>query len=160
MAKKGFLVFLGKGQCIRCHNGKNLTDNQFHSVGTPHLFDSENPTDDLGLFEATLSDGDQYLFKTPGLRNISVSAPYMHNGAFTNLSQVISHYNNISRSLATYTVPANLNTPYNYSLVVDRNSIRNSTRFNQIPIQELKSGLRLNRIERIELEEFLKTLSN
>lgn len=84
-AKRGFELFNGKAKCSACHTGWNFTDNKFHDIG---LF-----TEDTGLF--ALNDSDEknrYAFKTPGLRNISERAPYMHNGSVATLEAVIIHY--------------------------------------------------------------------
>ena len=84
-AKQGFLVFNGKGACSNCHSGWNFTDHQLHDVGVV--------TNDLGVAAySSLETGDEYTFKTPGLRNITIRAPYMHNGSITSLESVIEHY--------------------------------------------------------------------
>lgn len=84
-AKRGFNLFNGKAKCISCHSGWNFTDNKFHDIG---LFDSE----DLGRFEISGIEEDLHGFKTPGLRNISQRAPYMHDGSLSSLDTVIEHY--------------------------------------------------------------------
>lgn len=84
-AKRGFTLFNGKAQCASCHGGWNFTDNKFHDIGLP--------TDDEGRFKIDPSDtGNLHAFKTPGLRNISQRAPYMHNGSLPTLSAVLDHY--------------------------------------------------------------------
>jgi len=84
-AKRGFDLFDGKARCSTCHSGWNFTDNAFHDIGLP--------TQDIG--RAAVEPDDplaRHAFKTPGLRNISLRAPYMHNGSFHNIREVLLHY--------------------------------------------------------------------
>lgn len=115
----GLDIFINKGQCLNCHNGPLLTNHGFHNIGTG-LGVSENTPDDgrwqgvievqadlfncLGEFSDAPADwcaltyarttGRELLgaFKVPSLRNISRTPPYMHDGRFATLSQVIEHY--------------------------------------------------------------------
>ena len=88
-AQRGMAVFKGKGRCILCHNGSNFTDNQFHNTGVPQVGPME---EDLGRYEVTRRDADKGAFKTPTLRSIIETAPYMHDGAFTTLEEVVDFY--------------------------------------------------------------------
>ena len=88
--KRGFLVFNNKGKCIRCHFGADLTANEFRNIG---LFNGRQ-LNDSGRAIITGKKEDIGKFKTPGLRNISITAPYMHNGMFKTLKEVIDFYNN------------------------------------------------------------------
>lgn len=94
-AKRGFIVFTSKkkGNCAACHTiGANyalLTDNQFHDVGVG--YDMGQFTD-VGLFAVTHNEADKGKFKTPSLRNISQTAPYMSDGSLKNLKEVIDFY--------------------------------------------------------------------
>jgi cytochrome c peroxidase len=87
----GFVLFIDedKGDCFHCH-GDNFnplwTDNLFHNNGLDAVFS------DLGLGEATGNPSDFGKFKTPSLRNLAFSAPYMHDGRFATLDEVINHY--------------------------------------------------------------------
>jgi cytochrome c peroxidase len=84
-ARRGFELFTGKAKCSSCHTGWNFTDNRFHDIGLP--------TYDIG--RAALDEADRkarHAFKTPGLRNIALRAPYMHNGSIHSLEQVVLHY--------------------------------------------------------------------
>ncbi|MBA3966973.1 MAG: cytochrome-c peroxidase, partial [Nitrospirales bacterium] len=73
-AQRGMDVFKGKGRCILCHNDSNFTDNQFHNLGVPQVGPME---EDLGRYYVTLRERDRGAFKTPTLRSITESAPYM-----------------------------------------------------------------------------------
>ena len=87
--KRGFALFSGKGKCTRCHFGSNLTNNEFRNIG---LFNARN-LNDSGRSLISGKKEDAGKFKTPGLRNVAITAPYMHNGMFKTLKQVIDFYN-------------------------------------------------------------------
>ena len=78
---------LGKfgADCFHCHGGALFTDHSFHNNGLA-------TTDDLGVGSATGKASDRYKFSTPSLRNIALTAPYMHDGRFATLEEVIDHY--------------------------------------------------------------------
>lgn len=84
-AKRGFELFTGRANCVSCHSGWMFTDNLLHDIGLD--------TDDLGAGSVEPKDPDlNYKFKTPGLRNILLRAPYMHDGSVSSLEDVIRHY--------------------------------------------------------------------
>ncbi len=85
-AIKGMAVFKGKGRCILCHNGPNFTDNQFHNLGVPQVGPMK---EDLGRYYVTRQERDRGAFKTPTLRSIIETAPYMHDGVFKTLEEVV-----------------------------------------------------------------------
>ena len=89
-AKRGMNLFNGKAECIKCHNGPNFTDNKFHNIGVP----ADGPLkEDLGRYNVTKVEADKGAFKTPTLRNITETGPYMHNGFFPTLFEVVQFYN-------------------------------------------------------------------
>ncbi len=89
-AKRGMDLFNGKAECIKCHNGPNFADNKFHNIGVP----ADGPLkEDLGRYNVTKNDADKGAFKTPTLRNITETGPYMHNGFFPTLFEVVQFYN-------------------------------------------------------------------
>ena len=90
LAKRGMYLFMGKAECIKCHNGPNFTDNKFHNIGVPMDVPFK---EDLGRYNVTKKDADKGAFKTPTLRNITDTAPYMHNGFFPTLFEVVQFYN-------------------------------------------------------------------
>jgi cytochrome c peroxidase len=87
--KRGFVLFNEKGNCIKCHFGANFTLNEFRNIG---LFNGRE-LNDSGRASITGKMEDLGKFKTPGLRNVALTAPYMHNGMFKSLSEVIEFYN-------------------------------------------------------------------
>jgi cytochrome c peroxidase len=124
----GYAIFNSeKGDCFHCHGTQMFMDNLFHNNG----LDPE-PFTDLGLGKITNNAYDNAKFKTPTLRNIEFSAPYMHDGRFSTLEEVVEHYNSGGE----------------YSLTVD-------------PLmKKLGVGLQLTNQEKQDLVAFLKTLTD
>jgi cytochrome c peroxidase len=149
--KAGLKLFIGKGQCVTCHNGPMFTNHEFHNTGVlavagrmPSMgrydgvrMSREDSFNCLGEFsDASAAQCTELQFardandlvgalKTPTLRNISETAPYMHGGQMTNLAQVVNHYNDAPSSMLSH--------------------------------NEAKP-LGLRTVERIQLEDFLLTL--
>jgi cytochrome c peroxidase len=73
--------------CFHCHGGNLFTTHQFLNNGL------EERSEDLGRMEVTGSEADRGKFKVPSLRNVAMTAPYMHDGRFATLEEVIAHYN-------------------------------------------------------------------
>ncbi|MFC6590954.1 cytochrome-c peroxidase [Deinococcus lacus] len=86
-AVRGLDLFYGKAECFHCHAGRNLSDNLPHNNALL-LF---NP--DIGLASLTGHDSDVGKFITPTLRNVALTAPYMHAGQLQTLPEVVAHYN-------------------------------------------------------------------
>ena len=87
-AKRGLQVFRGKGNCIACHSGPLLSDEDFHNTGVSW---GQEPLD-LGRYEVTKREPDRGKFKTPSLRNVALTAPYMHDGSLATLEEVVAFY--------------------------------------------------------------------
>ncbi len=116
-AKRGYELFQSTARCIACHNGPLISDDSFHNTGVPPYpgFETNtlnqitfrfeqwakgapesvylSATEDLGLYYITKLDTDRGKFRTPNLRDVCYTAPYMHNGAFETLPEVIAFYN-------------------------------------------------------------------
>ena len=88
-AKRGLELFRGKARCTRCHSGFNFTDEKFHNLGIGW---DDNKVD-LGRYMETKNPEDIGAFKTPTLREIARTAPYMHDGRFKTLEEVVKFYN-------------------------------------------------------------------
>jgi cytochrome c peroxidase len=98
--QNGFNVFMdeAKGDCFHCHGSDNnplWTDNQFHNNGLDTNFS------DLGLGSVTGDPADNGKFKSPSIRNLKFTAPYMHDGRFFTLEEVINHYSEGLQSSST-----------------------------------------------------------
>jgi cytochrome c peroxidase len=88
--ERGRELFIGnKAKCFNCHSMEDFTDDDFKNIG---LYNGKDLNDE-GRFNITNNPADKGKFKTPGLRNIAVTAPYMHDGRFKTLEQVIAYYN-------------------------------------------------------------------
>ncbi len=88
-AKRGMNLFTGKGHCSPCHSGPMFSDQSFHNIGVG--MDAADP--DLGLEKITNDPHDRGKFKTPGLRNVALTHPYLHNGSEKTLMDVVEYYN-------------------------------------------------------------------
>jgi cytochrome c peroxidase len=127
-AKRGQEIFNVKGKCFDCHFGPDFTGDQFRNIG---LFNGKD-LNDSGRFIVTRRAADIGKFKTPGLRNISITGPYMHNGMFKTLREVIDYYDTPDKFVA--------------------NSVNRDTL--------LKEPLKLTEAEKKDLENFLLTLTD
>jgi cytochrome c peroxidase len=88
-AQRGMKLFFGKAHCTACHSGPTFSDNSFHNIGIG--MEAKNP--DPGRYEVTKVVGDKGAFKTPGLRDVARTKPYMHDGSMKTLEEVVEHYN-------------------------------------------------------------------
>lgn len=87
----GHDLFFGKAGCAQCHVGSAFTDSRFHNLGIGWDAGTEQLAD-LGRFDVTGLDSDRGAFKTPGLRETTKHAPYMHDGSLATLRDVMLHY--------------------------------------------------------------------
>ncbi|MEX5212980.1 MAG: c-type cytochrome [Nitrospiraceae bacterium] len=87
-ARRGLALFRGKARCTRCHSGFNFTDERFHNLGIGW----DTNTVDLGRYMVTKDPEEIGAFKTPTLREIGRTAPYMHDGRFGTLEEVVDFY--------------------------------------------------------------------
>lgn len=103
-AKRGREIFMGtKAKCFDCHFSPDFTGDEFRNIG---LYDEVN-LKDKGRYSITKNKDDIGKFKVPGLRNVAVTAPYMHNGMFRTLKEVIEYYDNPYK---TVSAPINIDT--------------------------------------------------
>jgi cytochrome c peroxidase len=133
--KRGEELFFGEfdptdetkgADCFHCHGSANFSNHDFMNNGL------DKKSEDGGRFNVTEELNDRGAFKTPSLRNVAVTAPYMHDGRFETLEEVIEHYN------------SNVKT----SLSLDANMFK------------IKNGIGLNQNEKQDLINFLKTLTD
>ena len=128
-AERGREVFMGpKAKCFECHFSPDFTGDEFRNIG---LYDGVKFTDE-GRAGITHNKADAGKFKVPGLRNVSVTAPYMHNGMFKTLREVIDYYDDPSKVVPR---PINIDTL-------------------------LQQPLHLTEQEKTDLEQFLLTLTD
>ncbi len=128
-ARRGLDIFNGKGRCFDCHFGVDFTGNdRFKNIG---LYNGKT-LNDAGRFSISHQAKDLGAFKVPGLRNIAQTAPYMHNGMFKTLRQVIDYYDTPDRFISN---------------AINRDSL-------------LSRPLGLSENEKRDLESFLLSLSD
>jgi cytochrome c peroxidase len=126
--QRGFeLYFSEKADCFHCHGTVLLTDNLFHNNGLDETFS------DLGLGKRTQNPSDYGKFKTPTLRNIEFSAPYMHDGRFKTLEEVVDFYSD---------------------------GLKYSESIDPLMKNVFREGVRLSDSEKVDLIAFLKTFSD
>lgn len=89
--KAGFELFRGRGGCAQCHGGPNFTDDRFHNTGVGY---TAGAFADAGRYEISKDERDRGAFKTPTLRDVALTAPYMHDGSVSTLEQVVEFYSN------------------------------------------------------------------
>ena len=116
--KKGMLVFFGRGQCAGCHAPPLFTDSDFHNLAVPNAgfespakfpfnadicggirADADPGRGEIGFFRSSCSDLGK--FKTPTLRNLTESGPYMHNGVFATVDDSVAHFQKLAQGAAT-----------------------------------------------------------
>ncbi|MBU6340733.1 MAG: cytochrome-c peroxidase [Bacteroidetes bacterium] len=92
-AVRGRRVFMNKGKCFDCHFSPDFTGDEFRNIG---LYNGKNLSD-KGRYNVSQNPPDLGKFKVPGLRNVAVTAPFMHNGMFKTLEEVIDYYDEPDR---------------------------------------------------------------
>lgn len=121
-ARRGLRIFVGRGQCILCHSGPNFSDGEFHNIGLPRhpdlprdsgrfvgirkvqadrfngtgeFSDDQGKEANVKLRYIVVKMNNLAEFKTPSLRNVAQTAPYMHDGRFKSLREVLNHYSKL-----------------------------------------------------------------
>ncbi|HCY96694.1 cytochrome c peroxidase [uncultured Polaribacter sp.] len=130
--QNGFNVFMdeSKGDCFHCHGSDNnplWTDNKFHNNGLDNVFT------DLGFGAVTGDPNDNGKFKSPSIRNLVFTAPYMHDGRFASLEEVIDHYSE---------------------------GLKKSPTIDPLMKRVNQGGVQLSVVEKTNLKAFLQTLSD
>ena len=116
-ARRGMALFYGRAQCSGCHSGKFQTDQQFHAIAMPQIGPGKGDgwdhsywqatgfaarLEDFGRYRVTQKLADKYRFRTPSLRNVELSGPWGHAGAYASLEAVLQHHLNPAEALQTY----------------------------------------------------------
>jgi cytochrome c peroxidase len=152
-AKRGGLTFTGPARCADCHNGPLLSDDLHHALAVPQLGPGG---DDLGRAAETGDNRDDYAFRTPSLRNTTLTGPWMHDGAFADLDAVLAHYRDPSLSLLSYN---GSQLPPFFRPFVDTDATRNQARLAAIdPI--IGPGIPIDPVQHAELLAFLAALTD
>lgn len=163
-AEMGLNVFNTTGQCVSCHSGKFQTDEQFYSLGMPQIGpgkgDGLNGHDDFGREQVTGNAADRYRFRTPTLRNVAITGPWGHDGAYNTLEGVVRHHLDAINSLNAYDANQAV-LPYRADLnaidfevhndAASRTALANSVELNPIQLSDEEVGYLL---------EFLQALTD
>lgn len=140
--QEGLDLFYGKAQCSVCHSGLFQTDLEFYSIAVPQIGPGKASAlagyADLGRFLASRDPDDRYRFKTPTLRNITLTGPYGHSGAFTDLRSMVVHHLNPHKSLFSYeiemaTLQSFLSSTTDTAALDDEEELFRIAEFNEIP---------------------------
>jgi cytochrome c peroxidase len=125
--QNGMNLFFGQANCSACHSGVHFSDFDHHALAVPQLGPGKDPTthDDTGLALVTSSSTDNYKFRTPSLRNVALTAPYMHDGCYATLDQVVQHHLNPAAALSSFD-PTTLPAPF--AATYDADPTRNAAR--------------------------------
>ncbi len=113
----GALEFFGPAGCVRCHSGALLSDEQHHNTGLPQLGPGVGGSfgvflgEDFGRANVTARFEDRYMFRTPSLLNVELTAPYGHAGQFATLRNIVSHYRDAALSNRQYDIQSNVFDP-------------------------------------------------
>jgi len=156
--KRGAHLFFGTALCSSCHNGPLLGGNGFANAGVPQLGPGSPATPPLDRGRADLPDQQfyQFAFRVAPLRNVELTAPYMHDGAFPTLDAVVRHYNDVPLTLTTYDAsqldPALRSTYHGDAATTD--SVIRTLDF------RLQTPLHLSDAELADLVAFLKSLTD
>lgn len=117
--RQGFALFYGKAGCGTCHSGKLMTDHSFHAIAVPQIGPGKghgadtgywrasgfkDRLEDEGRYRVTFDDADLFAFRTPSLRNVALTGPWGHNGAFDDLEAMVRHHLDSVASLNAYDV--------------------------------------------------------
>ncbi|MDA9074482.1 cytochrome-c peroxidase [Amylibacter sp.] len=105
--EKGMELFYGKANCSSCHAGALFTDHQFHATGQPQLGPGkaarfQSHSRDLGRFRVTGNIKDKYAFRTPSLRNVELTGPWGHAGAYNKLEAFLGAHIDPYLALSNY----------------------------------------------------------
>lgn len=155
-AKAGAELFYGKANCVQCHSTSLLTDQDFHNLAVPQIGPGKAPEEpfDSGRFRETGDEEDRFAFRTPPLRNVTLTAPYMHNGTYATLEDVLRHHIDPAQSLANY-APTHL-----ASSVTITNDPATQERLLSAPGFEPKPVPNLNETEIAQILAFLDALTS
>ena len=160
-AKHGALLFFTTARCVSCHNGPLLGAQSFASVAVPQLGPGSGTAAplDIGRGDETVSGQSRFpkfFFRVAPLRNVELTAPYMHNGAYPNLEAVVRHYNNVDSAVKSYDVnqlPQSLRSSYHGDAATISSLLTSLD-------PRLQQPIRLTADEQRQIVAFLKSLTD
>ncbi|MFK7876114.1 MAG: cytochrome-c peroxidase [Paracoccaceae bacterium] len=162
-ALRGMKLFYGQGNCNSCHAGWFQTDHAFHSIALPQIGPGkaarfESHARDEGRMRVTGQIGDAYAFRTPSLRNVTLTAPYGHSGAYRDLEAMIRHHTDPVSGLKAYDISAAILPPL---AGVDDTRLRtDADAMAQIAASNTLAPMALSNAQIADLIAFLATLED
>ena len=160
----GMSLFYGKANCADCHSGTFQTDQEFHAVAMPQLGpgkgDGYNKQDDFGRERVSGKISDRYKFKTPSLRNVALTGPWGHAGAYNDLRVAVTHFLNPVQALNNYDASQAVLPPFpghkpdDLAIMSHPESVKQIAAANEITPVQLKSD------EIDQLVDFLYALTD
>ena len=122
-SQRGMNLFYGKAACSTCHSGKFFTDNWFHAIAMPQIGPGKGHgsdasywqasgygqfLEDEGRYRVSFEATDRFAFRTPSLRNVELTGPWGHAGAYTSLEAIVRHHLQPLQALANYATRAQM----------------------------------------------------
>ncbi|MEE9384409.1 MAG: cytochrome c peroxidase [Nannocystaceae bacterium] len=164
-AVAGMQLFYGAAGCDNCHTGPFQTDMDFHAIAMPQIgpgkMVGEQGRDDFGREGVTGHVSDRYRFRTPPLRNVALTAPYGHDGAYQTLGQVLDHHLDPVQSLQDYDCTKTPTLPSRPDLdALDCVIMDHAASVAAIASANELSPFTLTRAQRRKLLAFLRALTN
>ena len=158
--KRGAKVFMGHGRCFVCHSGSHLSSFKLENIAAPQLGPGKDiHQNDEGRFLITKRARDLYKFRVPPLRNVALTSPYFHSGAYLTLEEVVNHYEGGVNSIDKYDsteIDITFRKNYSKDLFVETNPYRIfRKKENAHPMLRARS-IRLSEQEKKDLIYFLK----
>ncbi|WP_127716865.1 cytochrome-c peroxidase [Halobacteriovorax sp. HLS] len=157
--KRGALLFMTEAQCTKCHLGDLLGGDRFESIASPQIGPGKDiRKNDEGRFLITKNEKDLYQFRVPPLRNVALTGPYFHSGAYDTLEKVVDHYIEGARSIDNYDSRwlSNLTNVYSEQLFVETDRYMNFKKKNAAHPLVRSGVITLSTQERRDLLNFLK----
>jgi len=164
-AEKGMKLFYGQAGCSSCHSGTFMTDHSFHAIAMPQIGngkgDGPDGRDDFGREQVTGDVADRFKFRTPNLRNVALTAPYGHGGAYNSLHEVIRHHLDPVNSLYAYDCDTQPVMPSRSDLdAIDCIVMNDPSRVAAIAAANELEPVNLNAKKVNQLVEFLQSLTD
>ena len=143
-AERGRMLFYGDAECSACHSGPLLTDHKFHAIAVPQIGPGKghgsdttywrssgfpDRLEDEGRFRVSFAPEDLFAFRTPSLRNVAVTGPWGHNGAFDDLEDIVRHHLDPVASLSSFPVSSAAVRLPQLDKVVERRAVSSSLSF-------------------------------
>lgn len=162
-ALKGMELFYGPAGCGVCHSGWFQTDHQFHAIAMPQIGPGksarfEDHFRDDGRMRVTGNIDDEFKFKTPSLRNVTLTAPYGHSGAYSELEDVIRHHLDPVSAIHNYSIE--LSTLPNFPNVDDQKLLLDQNYINLLADKNEIEPSKLTNSEISHLIRFLESLED